>query len=179
MALAVRHEHGAFSEAIDDDTGEGIAEAKLHLLRRAGEHAEDGFSVAGQIELPCLLGDDAGLIGNGKFCHLVDAVVRQPVALGVGNQVIVFVVPDQRVGTGKILARTLVFAPVHAPVKIAEANLFVFRDCFMYPVDGIVDAFVHRLDAVADGDLPFELRRLIAAAKRRELFNQRDGFALG
>ena len=49
----------------------------------------------------------------------------------------------------------------------------------MYPVDGIVDAFVHRLDAVADGDLPFELRRLIAAAKRRELFNQRDGFALG
>ena len=118
-------------------------------------------------------------MGDGELCHLIHAIVRQTVALGVGDEVVVFIVPDEGVGAGKIVARALVLAAVHAPVEVAEANLKVPGDGLVDAVDGIVDAFVHRFDAVADGQLPLELRGLIFAAKRRKLFNERHRLALG
>ena len=179
MLVSVRHKHCVFAEPVDDHARERVLEAELYLLRLPGEHAEDGLSVAREIERFGLLGHEAGLVADGELCHLVHAVVRQTVALGVGDEVVVFVVPDEGVGAGKIVARALVLAAVHAPVKVAEADLKVPGDGLVDAVDGIVDAFVHRLDAVADGQLPLELRGLILAAKRRKLFNERHRLALG
>ena len=69
--------------------------------------------------------------------------MRQTVALGVGDEVVVFIVPDEGIGTREIVARALVLAAVHAPVEVAEANLKVPGDGLMDAVDGIVDALVH------------------------------------
>lgn len=131
VLVSVRHKHCVFAEPVEDHARERVLEAELYLLRLPGEHAEDRLSVAREIERFGLLRHDARLLGDGELCHLVHAIVRQTVALGVGDEVVVFIVPDEGIGTREIVARALVLAAVHAPVEVAEANLKV-------PGDGLV-----------------------------------------
>lgn len=97
VLVSVRHKHCVFAEPVEDHARERVLEAELYLLRLPGEHAEDGFSVAREIERFGLLRHDARLLGDGELCHLVHAVVRQTVALRVGDEIVVFVVPDEGV----------------------------------------------------------------------------------
>ena len=108
--------------------------------------------------------------------HLVHAVVREPVALGVRDEIVIFLLPAKRVWTGVVIARAVAPGKIDVKVKIAEADAAVARDGLVQQIDGVIDALVHRLDPARDDHLPSETPGLVDACERFELGDQLHGF---
>ena len=94
------------------------------------------------------------------------------------DEIIIFILPAQRIGAGGIEARPIAAGSVQIIVKIAERDTAVFLDGLMQQIDGIIDALVHSLDSPGDRDLPPQAPGGILAGKRLKLGDQLHGLPL-
>ena len=97
----------------------------------------------------------------------------------MGDEIIVFVFPAERVRAGGIPAGAVTPLSVQIPVEIAERDLAVAGDCFMQTVNVVVNALVHGLHAAGYDDLPPQRAAFIAAGQRTELFNELQRLLFG
>ena len=97
----------------------------------------------------------------------------------IGNQIIVFIVPDQVPGTDMIdqsfVPRLHLFLQI--PLGILKGDLTVFTDCCMYQINSIINAFIHRLHPAGKKDLPAKLLRLRFTHQTSQLLDQLFGFS--
>ena len=94
------------------------------------------------------------------------------------DEIIIFILPAQRIGAGRIQPRPVAAGAVQIIVKIAERDAAVFLDGLVQQIDGIIDALVHGLDASGDCDLPPQAPGGILACKRLKLGDQLHGLPL-
>lgn len=91
---------GAASEAVDHDARERAVKAQPQLFAAAREHAEDILAVFGQIKIAHLCVHIARLPCQTDRSHLIHAVMRQPVTFRMRDEIIIFILPAQRIGAG-------------------------------------------------------------------------------
>ena len=134
-----------------------------------------------QIELFEILFALTALVQKLYVEHLVHAVMPDSAGLltvlpvrAVRHEIIVLIVPHEtpRAGLVPLPAAAQLHLLVCVPLEVLETDLAVRSDGVVQPVDVVVYALVHRLDATCYEDLPLQLLRVMPAGERLDLTDQ-------
>ena len=176
-----RLDRDVLAETVDQRSDHVAASLKGHARELAAVHAEETARVFRGVELLELLLALAGLVGDGQTQDLVHAVVLDlSVVCIVGDEIVVFIVPQQAPGADAIPlpAVAQLLLPADVPLEVLEADLPVGVDGLVQHVHVVEDALVHGLDAPSDQHLPLEALGLVDAGEGFEFFDELAGLLL-
>ena len=153
-------------------------EPELHIGGITGVHLEQPSGVFLKFSARQFGAGDPGLRQGGDIAHTVHAIGCDAVAVRKGQQVTVFVVLTQAVGTGDVFLITVLPLAVQAPVEVPEGDLPVFGNGFLNGVYIIIDGLVHALDASGHHHITAHQTGIVDGTLTAQLLDQFPGLLL-
>ena len=126
VCIAVGHQHHIMPESIKDSTHQTIFKAQFDRNLLTGEHAKDFPCVNSHIQRIKGVLSISLLNCGGDLCHLIHAVMLDNPSLAVvGDQIVILVIPGQRIWAYNIELAILSEMPglLNSVFKVLELDL--------------------------------------------------------